>query len=165
MHRLLLQEARSRSLIVRSFVAPLSLHTLQLASSSSLFSCGLDLRSDGRQSLRQRYRERSEYFHLIQAARERTFAEAFGILQNVRERREAERQAELAAMIEQTGFKLLKVSAFGEGWRGAGGFLRKSLFWMAESFFFFVVDGVYPRASERITYSPTRMVFLMHRCS
>ncbi|CAM9113285.1 unnamed protein product, partial [Ectocarpus sp. 4 AP-2014] len=66
---------------------------LDEAAGSTACSSPLDMRQEGRESVRRRYQERADYFRLIQAARETSAGKGSAMLLAMRQRRQAEEAA------------------------------------------------------------------------
>ncbi|CBN77633.1 expressed unknown protein [Ectocarpus siliculosus] len=70
---------------------------LDEAAGSTACSSPLDMRQEGRESVRRRYQERADHFRLIQAARETSAGKGSAMLLAMRQRRQAEEDALRAA--------------------------------------------------------------------
>ncbi|CAM9864019.1 unnamed protein product [Ectocarpus fasciculatus] len=66
---------------------------LDEAAGSTACSSPLDMRQEGRESVRRRYQERADHFRLIQAARETSAGKGSAMLLAMRQRRQAEEDA------------------------------------------------------------------------
>ncbi|CAB1097740.1 unnamed protein product [Ectocarpus sp. CCAP 1310/34] len=66
---------------------------LNEAAGSTACSSPLDMRQEGRESVRRRYQERADHFRLIQAARETSAGKGSAMLLAMRQRRQAEEDA------------------------------------------------------------------------
>ncbi|CAN0341499.1 unnamed protein product [Ectocarpus sp. 12 AP-2014] len=66
---------------------------LDEAAGSTACSSPLDMRQEGRESVRRRYQERADHFRLIQAARETSAGKGSAMLLVMRQRRQAEEDA------------------------------------------------------------------------